>query len=133
MLEREETSQRHDDAPYQRPQEFAGLKTASTDGWDEPLAYEEPGFAEVEDELSPDEPEALSPAEARRETVRRVVAGLSTFERRCYELAYGPALMSSREIARELEDVVSYKTVQRALDGIKAKVAEALEDRAEAS
>jgi hypothetical protein len=130
-LTREKASQARDDRDQQRPQTFrdaAGerLQTSSLDGLVTPPAHTEPGFAAVEDTLSPDEPRMLTTSEARAATVRDVVASLSSSERRVYELAFGPALMSAREIAHELDDAVSYKTVQRALDKIKEQVCVAL-------
>lgn len=93
------------------------------------LAYDEPGFAEVEGALSPEEPQVVSDTEAQLATVRAAVAGLSAFEQRVYELAYGGGYVkSSREVAHELDEAVSYKTVQRALDRIKAAVVAALEE-----
>jgi len=91
------------------------------------MAYEEPGFARVEDELSQDEPATpLYASEARAAVVRTVVASLSAFERRVYELAFGPAMMSVREIAHEMDDAVSKDTVHRAIASVKEKVAAAL-------
>lgn len=92
-------------------------------------AYVEPGYAEVENQLSPQEPAEETESEARARAVRDAVASLSAFERRCYEMAFGPAAMSTREIAHEMEDVVSHMTVKRALDRVKARVLEVLEER----
>ena len=129
-LERERKAQKRDDVRRVDPQRVGGIRTFSLDedvrGIETgQLAYEEPGFAVVEDDLAPDDPKPLTPHDAQLAIVREVVAGLSSFEQDVYFRAFSQR-MSTRDIAAELHGEVSQSTVQRTVDHIKAKVAEAL-------
>ena len=120
----------------QRGQEFTDelgkrRRTLSLDrAKDGPAGFEpkyiEPGFAKVENEMAPDDPEPLTPRDAQLAKIRELVAGFSVFDQDVYYRTFGPPRMSARDIAAEMHDTVSYKTVQRAVTRIKDAVAKEL-------